>query len=152
DVRAAHRYAARMPIKTADAVWKGPLIDGTGHLKTQSGAVDVDYGWKSRSGDEAGTNPEELIAAGHAGCYSMALSHILTGAGFPPTEIRTSAKVTFEKAGEGFAITGIALTTRARIDKIDEATFKQHAEKAKVGCPVSKALASVPMTLDAALE
>lgn len=141
-----------MPTKTADAVWNGTLTEGTGHLKGKSGAVDVDYGWKSRSGDEPGTSPEELIAAAHAGCFSMALSHMLSGAGFPPTQINTNAKVTFEKVGDGFSITGIALTTRAKIDKIDEATFKQHAEKAKTGCPVSKALASVPMTLDATLE
>lgn len=127
-------------------------MDGTGRLKGQSGAVDVAYGWKSRAGDEPGTSPEELIAAAHAGCFSMALSHILTGAGFPPTQISTNAKVSFEKVGDGFAITAIALTTRAKIDRIDQATFNDCAQKAKAGCPVSKALASVPITLDATLE
>lgn len=140
-----------MPVKTADAVWNGSLMDGKGHLKTQSGALDVDYGWKSRAEEAPGTNPEELIAAAHAGCYSMAFSHILTESKFPPTQITTKAEVTFAKQGDGFAITGIALKTEAKVPGIDEAAFKEAAEKAKVGCPVSKALASVKITLDAKL-
>lgn len=141
-----------MPTKTASAVWKGSLVDGNGHLKTQSGAIDVDYTWKARSEDAPGTNPEELIAAAHAGCFSMALSHVLTGAGFPPTQIDTNAKVKFEKQSDGFAITGIALETVAQIPNISEADFQKHANAAKGGCPVSKALASVPITLDAKLK
>ena len=140
-----------MPVKTADAVWSGSLPEGKGHLKTQSGALDVDYGWKSRAEDAPGTNPEELIAAAHAGCFSMALSHILGGAGHTPTKIHTTAAVTFSKQGDGFAITGIKLKTEAQVPGIDDATFKKHAESAKSGCPVSKALSSVPMTLEATL-
>jgi osmotically inducible protein OsmC len=140
-----------MPVKTADAVWNGSLMDGKGHLKTQSGALDVDYGWKSRAEEAPGTNPEELIAAAHAGCFSMAFSHILTESKFPPTEIKTKAEVTFAKQGDGFAITGIALKSEAKVPNISEAAFKEAAEKAKVGCPVSKALSSVKITLDAKL-
>ena len=92
-----------MPVKSATAVWNGSLPEGKGHLKTQSGALDVDYGWKSRAEDAPGTNPEGLIAAAHAGCFSMALSHILGGGGHTPTKIQTSAEVTFAKQGEGFA-------------------------------------------------
>ena len=140
-----------MPLKTADAVWNGSLGEGKGHLITQSKVVDVDYTWKARAEDGAGTNPEELIAAAHAGCFSMALSHILGGAGFTPTKITTKAAVSFDKVGDGFAITGIKLTTLATIPNIDEATFMKCADMAKGGCPVSKALASVPITLEAKL-
>src|SRR5262245_38850797 len=110
-----------MPLKTADAVWTGSLLEGKGHLKTQSGTVNVDYNWKSRGGDDPGTNPEELIAAAHAGCYSMALSHMLSQAGHPPKQIRTSAAVSFEKVGDGFSITQIALKTEGQVPGIDEA-------------------------------
>ena len=138
-----------MSVKTADAVWNGSLIEGKGHLKTQSGKLDVDYEWKARGGDAPGTNPEELIAAAHAGCFSMALSHMLSQAGHPPRQIKTRAEVSFEKVGEGFGITQIALKTEGQVPGIDEATFKKHAENAKANCPVSKALASVKITLDA---
>ncbi len=138
-----------MPVKSADAVWNGTLSDGSGHLKTQSGKVDVDYTWKARAENAAGTNPEELIAAAHAGCFSMALSHILTSAGHKPTQIKTSAQVSFEKVGDGFSITKILIKTEGQVPGIDEATFKANAEKAKTGCPVSKALASVPIEMQA---
>ncbi|HQY88661.1 MAG TPA: OsmC family protein [Tepidisphaeraceae bacterium] len=140
-----------MPIKSAEAVWNGTLTEGSGHLTTQSKKLDVDFGWKSRAGDEPGTNPEELIAAAHAGCFSMAFSHILTGAGFPPTQIKTSAKVSFEKIGDGFGITTIALSTVAKIEKIDDGTFQELATMAKENCPVSKALAATKITLEAKL-
>ncbi|MFT3785706.1 MAG: OsmC family protein [Tepidisphaeraceae bacterium] len=141
-----------MPVKSADAEWNGTLVDGSGHIKGQSGKIDTAYSWKMRAEDGSNaTSPEELIAAAHAGCYSMALSHILTGAGFPPKQIKTNAKVSFEKQGDGFAITGIALSTAASIPNIDAAKFKEIAEMAKAGCPVSKALASVNITLDAKL-
>ena len=141
-----------MSTKTASAVWHGSLMDGSGHLKTESGKLDVDYGWKSRSEDgQPGTNPEELIGAAHAGCFSMALAHMLASAGSPPKELRTTAKVTFEKVGDGFAITGIRLELTANVPDLGEADFKKHAEAAKIGCPVSKALSSVPITLDAKL-
>lgn len=141
-----------MPIKSADAVWNGTLTDGKGHIKTQSGKLDVDYGWKSRAGDEPGTNPEELIAAAHAGCFSMAFSHALTSAGYPPTQIRTSANVSFEKVGDGFGITSIALNTVVKVAKIDEQTFQKLATGAKENCPVSKALAATKITLQAKRE
>lgn len=141
-----------MPVKSAQAVWNGALKDGSGHLKTQSGKVDVDYTWKSRSEDSPGTNPEELIAAAHAGCYSMALSHMLGEAGHPPKEIRTSAEVSFEKLDEGFGIAKILLKCQAQVPGIDEAKFKELANKAKEGCPVSKALKAVPISLEASLK
>lgn len=137
-----------MPIKSANAEWNGSLIDGKGTLKTKSGAVSVPYNWKSRSGDEPGTNPEELIAAAHAGCFSMALSHILAEGGHAPTKIATTADVSFDKVADGFAITKITLKTEGTVPGIDEAAFKEAANKAKAGCPVSKALASVPISLE----
>ena len=142
-----------MSTKFGTAVWNGSLTEGKGHLKTQSGVLDVDYGWKARSEDgQPGTNPEELIGAAHAGCFSMALAHMLAGAGFPPKQLNTKANVKFEKQGEGFAITGIALELEADVPKIDEAEFQKHAAAAKAGCPVSKALSAVPTTLKATLK
>lgn len=141
-----------MPTRTADAVWTGTLTEGKGQFKSQSGAINGAYDWRGRTGEGAGTNPEELIAAAHAGCYSMALSHILTGAGKPPTSIRTTAKVQLDKQGDGFAITGIALSTEAEVAGLDDAGFQTHANAAKEGCPVSKALKATPITLDAKLK
>jgi osmotically inducible protein OsmC len=124
-------------------------MQGKGHLKTQSGVIDVDYTWKARAENAPGTNPEELIAAAHAGCFSMALSHILSEGGHAPTKISTKAQVSFDKVADGFAITKIHLVTEGQVPGIDEAAFKSATEKAKAGCPVSKALASVPITLEA---
>jgi osmotically inducible protein OsmC len=138
-----------MSVKTAEATWSGSLMDGKGHVKSQSGKLDVDMEWKARGGDAPGTNPEELIASAHSMCFSMALSHMLASSGHPPTKIETKAEVSFEKVGDGFGITKIALKTKGTVPGIDEATFKATAEKAKVGCPVSKALASVPISLEA---
>lgn len=138
-----------MSVKTAEATWKGSLTEGTGHLKTQSGKVDLDYTFKARFGEGLETNPEELLGVAHAACYSMALSHMLAEAKHPPTKIHTVAHVTFDKIADGFGITKIKLVTEGTVPGIDEATFKEHAEKAKVGCPVSKALASVPIELEA---
>ena len=143
-----------MAISTADAVWEGGLKDGKGTVKTGSGAVNGNYSFRTRfegAQGAAGTNPEELIAAAHAGCFSMALSAGLGKAGFTPTRISTSAKVHLEKVGEGFQITRIQLTTEAAIPNIDEATFQQQAEGAKKGCPVSQALAGTKIELDAKL-
>ena len=137
-----------MPTRSAEAVWNGSLMEGKGHLKTASKAIDVDYTWKARAEDAPGTNPEELIAAAHAGCFSMAFSHMLSKDGHPPTRITTKANVSFEKVGEGFSITKIHLSTEGQVPGIDEATFKATAEKAKAGCPVSRALASVPISLE----
>ena len=149
--RKVHGRVSGMPIKTANAVWKGSLAEGTGHLKTQSGKLDTDYSWKSRAEDGPLTNPEELLAAAHAGCYSMAFSHILGTAGKVATSIETSAAVSFEKQGDGFAITKIVLKMSAVIPGIGEDEFQTIAHMAKVGCPVSKALSSVPIELVAAL-
>jgi len=140
-----------MAVSTADAVWEGSLKDGKGNMKLGSGAFNGAYSFRTRFEGAPGTNPEELIGAAHAGCFSMALSAGLGKAGFTPTRIRTSAKVHLEKVGEGFKITRIQLTTEAAIPNIDEATFKQQAEGAKKGCPVSQALTGTQIELDAKL-
>jgi osmotically inducible protein OsmC len=116
-----------------------------------SGAYEGPYSFGSRFLEEPGTNPEELIAAAHAGCFSMALSGGLGRSGHEVTSISTSAKVTLGKVGEGFQITNIELTTEGVVPGIDEATFLEHAEGAKANCPVSKALAAVEITLNATL-
>jgi osmotically inducible protein OsmC len=139
----------------ATAVWHGGISDGHGHLTAQSGALsDQPYSFKSRFQDESGrlgTNPEELIAAAHAGCFAMALSHILGGAGFTPEELDARADVNIEPKNGGFAITRSRLTLEARVPGIDQAKFKELAEQAKANCPVSKALAGVEISLDARL-
>ena len=140
-----------MPVRSATAEWNGNLMEGRGHITGQSKAISVDYDWRSRSADGANTNPEELIAAAHAGCYSMALSHGLAQAGSPPVRIRTTAKVHFDKQESGFAITRIELDTEAVVPGIDDAAFQQQAEAAKKNCPVSRALASVEIALSARL-
>jgi osmotically inducible protein OsmC len=143
-----------MALSTAEAVWEGGLKDGKGTVKTGSGAIDGAYSFRTRfegAQGTAGTNPEELIGAAHAGCFSMALSAGLGKAGFTPTRIHTTAKVHLEKVGEGFQITRIQLATEAAIPNIDEATFRQQAEGAKKGCPVSQALAGTQIELDAKL-
>lgn len=139
-------------IRSADAEWQGGLKDGTGHMKTGTGAVDQAFSFKTRMGDgSVGTNPEELIAAAHAGCYSMALSAILEGAGHPGDSVRTSAKVHFDAVNGGFAITKIELTTQGKVPGITSEQFAEYAGQAKVGCPISKALAAVDITLNATL-
>ncbi|WP_312256723.1 OsmC family protein [Stutzerimonas nitrititolerans] len=127
--------------KTASAVWQGDLKTGKGTISTQSGALkDNPYGFNTRFEDAPGTNPEELIGAAHAGCFSMALSLMLGQAGLTAERIETRAEVTLDKEGESFAITAIALTLEARIPGADEAQFQQIANQAKEGCPVSKVL------------
>jgi osmotically inducible protein OsmC len=143
-----------MAINTAEAVWEGGLKDGKGTMKLGSGAYEGAYSFRTRfegAQGAAGTNPEELIGAAHAGCFSMAFSAGLGKAGFTPTRIRTSAKVHLEKVGEGFQITRIQLTCEAAIPNIDEAKFREQAEAAKKGCPVSQALAGSKIELDAKL-
>ena len=140
-----------MPVRTADAVWNGNLLEGKGQLKLGSGAFSGPYDWKSRSADGPNANPEELLGAAHAGCFSMAFAHGLSLAGFTPTRIHTTASVTFEKQGDGFAVTKIALVCEAQIPRIDNAAFQAQAKAAKENCPISKALASVPVTLEARL-
>ena len=136
-----------MPTRTAEANWNGSLMEGKGTLSTGSKPFSGPYDWKSRSGEGSTTNPEELIAAAHAGCFSMALSHQLAQAGNPPTRVHTTARVSFEKQAEGFAITKIELNTDATVPGIDEKKFQELANKAKEGCPVSKALKATPITL-----
>jgi len=140
-----------MPVRKADAVWNGSLKEGNGSMRMGSGAYEGPYSFGSRFLEEPGTNPEELIAAAHAGCFSMALSGGLGRSGHEVTSISTSAKVTLGKVGEGFQITNIELTTEGVVPGIDEATFLEHAEGAKANCPVSKALAAVEITLNATL-
>ena len=140
-----------MPVRKASAVWNGSLKEGNGSMQMGSGAYEGPYSFGSRFLEEPGTNPEELIAAAHAGCFSMALSGGLGRSGFEVTSISTSAKATLEKVGEGFQITRIELTTEGVVPGIDEETFIEHAEGAKANCPVSKALAGVEITLNASL-
>ena len=140
-----------MPARTADAEWRGNLTEGKGNIKLGSGAFEGSYDWRSRSADGPGTNPEELIAAAHAGCFSMALSHMLAEAGHPPTRIHTTARVQLDKVEDGFAITRIDLTTEGEVPGVDAAAFQATAEKAKAGCPVSKALAGADIHLKATL-
>ena len=137
-----------MKISNASAVWKGNLVHGSGTMKLGKDGYEGLFTRASRFEEGAGTNPEELIGAAHAGCFSMFLSAVLSTSGFPPAEIRTSAKV---HMGDGPAITLIELETVATVPGCDEKVFLEHAEKAKAGCPVSKALAAVPMTLKATL-
>jgi osmotically inducible protein OsmC len=140
-----------MPVRTAEAEWKGNLLEGQGRMKLGTGAYEGPYSFKSRMEEGPGTNPEELIGAAHAGCFSMAFSAGLGKAGFNPKRVSTKAAVHFEKVGDGFAITRIDLTTEAEVPGIDNAKFQELAEAAKQGCPVSKALAGTQINLQARL-
>ncbi len=139
--------------KSGSANWQGGLKDGTGTVSTESGVLNKqNYGFNKRFGDEAGTNPEELVGAAHAACYSMQLSGVLGGANLTADEISTTAAVTGSLDGGGFTITDVHLTVRAKIPGADEAAFKAAAQKAKEICPISKLLnSSVDITLDAEL-
>ncbi len=137
--------------KKGSAVWQGGIKDGSGTISTETGVLkDAPYGFNSRFENGKGTNPEELIAAAHAACFSMALSLMLGEAGATPEKLETNAAVTIEKKGEGFEITSSHLTLKARVPGIDEARFQDIAAKAKEGCPVSKLL-NAKITLDATL-
>jgi lipoyl-dependent peroxiredoxin len=140
-----------MPVRTAEAEWKGNLMEGSGRMKLGSGAFDGPFTFKSRMESGPGTNPEELIGAAHAGCFSMAFSHQLASAGFAPKRVRTRANVRFEKSDSGFSISEIGLETEGEVPGISEAKFLELAEAAKKGCPVSKALAGTRITLNAKL-
>jgi osmotically inducible protein OsmC len=140
-----------MAARTSEAEWKGNLREGEGTMKLGSGAYEGPYSFVSRFESGAGTNPEELIAAAHAGCFSMALASGLGKGGFTPTRIHTTATVHLEKVGEGFGITRIELDTQAQIPGMDAATFEKFAEEAKKGCPVSKVLAAAQISLKAKL-
>jgi lipoyl-dependent peroxiredoxin len=137
--------------RNASAVWKGGLKDGKGTISTESGVLsDAQYSFTTRFEQGKGTNPEELIAAAHAGCFSMALSNELGNAGLKPESIRTTATVTLEKTDAGFAIPAVHLTLEAKVPGADRATFADLADRAKTGCPVSK-LFKADITLDATL-
>jgi osmotically inducible protein OsmC len=142
-------------IRKSTARWQGDGLHGKGALTTQSGVFhDQPYSFQTRFQSEdgkAGTNPEELLGAAHAGCYAMALSFALSGAGHVPEELRVTAAVDLQKEGDGFAIKTIALELEARVPGIDQAKFQAIAEAAKKACPLSKALAATPITLSAKL-
>jgi osmotically inducible protein OsmC len=139
-----------MATRTASAQWNGDLRQGDGEMRFGSGAFEGRFSWGSRMEEGPGTNPEELIGAAHAGCFSMQLSGVLTSQGHPES-VQTDAKVQFERAGEGWAISRIDLVSRARVPGIDDETFQRAAATAKATCPVSQAL-STEITLDATLE
>lgn len=139
-------------IRRAKAVWRGNGRAGNGHLSTDSGVLaETPYSYKTRFENEKGTNPEELIAAAHAGCFTMALAFQLQGAGYTPTELTTEAAVSLEPEGQGFRINRSALTLRASVPNLDEAKFRELAATAEKSCPVSKVL-NAQITLDAKLE
>jgi lipoyl-dependent peroxiredoxin len=140
-----------MPVRNAEATWEGDLKSGKGSMKLGSGAFQGAYSFATRFGNAPGTNPEELIGAAHAGCFSMALSLMLSQAGHIPTRVHTTAKVTIDKVGDGFKITKIQLNTEGQVPGIDAKTFQDFANKAKTGCPVSQALAATPIELQAHL-
>jgi osmotically inducible protein OsmC len=142
-----------MPTRNASAVWEGGLQTGKGSFNGASGKIGGAYSFGTRFGNEPGTNPEELLAAAEAACYSMALSLGLERNGTPPTRIETQAACTIDKVGEGFKITTMRLRVRAKVPNVDRDTFLQIAEATKTGCPVSAALeGNVKLELDAALE
>jgi osmotically inducible protein OsmC len=141
-----------MAVRVASAEWKGNLPKGSGTLETETGSVKGNYSFASRFEEGAGSNPEELIAAAHAACFSMAFANGLAKAGHEAESIKTTARVFLEKGPEGFGISRIRLECVGRVPGLDEDTFQEHAQGAKVGCPVSKALSATPIELEARLE
>jgi lipoyl-dependent peroxiredoxin len=142
-----------MPIRTANATWNGDLKTGKGIVSAESGLFkDAHYNFAQRFEDAKGTNPEELLGAAHAACFSMALSGGLTGAGFKVKSVKTTDKVHVEKVADGFAITKIEITCDAEVEGVDEKKFQEIAEGTKKGCPVSKALTGVEFILKATLK
>ncbi|HVP19309.1 MAG TPA: OsmC family peroxiredoxin [Spirochaetia bacterium] len=142
-----------MPVRKGNAMWRGDLPKGSGTLGTESGTLKgVSYSSASRFESDRGTNPEELLAAAHAACYSMALAGGLAGRGYKVNSVRTEDSVHIDKQGDGFTITTVEIDTEASVDGIDDATFQKFAEETKVGCPVSKALTGPKMVLRARLK
>lgn len=138
--------------RQASAVWNGTLKEGNGTMTAPSGVLkDANYTWGQRFAEDPGTNPEELIAAAHAACFSMAFAGKLTTAGSPPERITTTATVTLEKTDAGMTVTKSHLTTRARVPGVSPEVFAEQAESARAGCPISRLL-NAQITLDAALE
>ena len=141
-----------MPTRTASAHWQGTLTEGSGVLRTGKGGYEGNYSFKSRFEEGEGTNPEELVGAAHAACFSMALSKALTDAGHPPTSVDTTASVLLEKTDAGMTVTRIDLVTTGDVPGIDEAEFAKLADATKTGCPISRLLApGVEITLSASL-
>ncbi|HEY8225352.1 MAG TPA: OsmC family protein [Pyrinomonadaceae bacterium] len=141
-----------MPIRKAEAEWKGNLAEGGGRLKVGSGAFEGPYSFKSRFEEgQSATNPEELLGAAHAGCFTMALTAQLSRQRITPTRIHTEARVKLEKVGEAFTITLIELETEAEVPALDDASFQRYALDAKQNCPLSKALAGTEIRLNAKL-
>jgi osmotically inducible protein OsmC len=139
-------------VRKGSAEWKGGLKDGTGTVSSESGALsNLPYSFGARFESAKGTNPEELIGAAHAGCFSMALSGQLGGAGLKPESIRTTSVVTLEKVGDGFTVTKVHLEVTARVPGADQAAFDTAANAAKAGCPISRLL-NAPITMEARLE
>ena len=141
-----------MAVRKANATWRGDLSSGAGEMSTETGAVKGPFSFKSRFEEEQGTNPEELIGAAHAGCFSMAFGKQLSDQGYAPEKVSTEASVTLHAGDDGIAITKIHLTSHAKVPGIDQEQFTSLAEAAKKGCPVSKALAGVEISLDANLS
>lgn len=141
-----------MAVRNAEAVWEGNLEQGAGTMKLGSGAFEGPFSFATRFGEEPGTNPEELIGAAHAGCFSMFLSAVLSGEGFPPTSVHTTAKVHLDQIDGAPWITKIQLTCEANVPGVSQETFMEKIEVSKTGCPVSKALGGVKeITVDATL-
>ena len=140
-----------MPTRNASAVWQGNLREGNGTMELGSGAFKGSYSFGTRFGDDPGTNPEELIGAAEAGCFSMALANNLNSAGFAPKRIETKAVVLLERVEGGMAITTITLTTQAEVEGVDDATFQEQVETTKKTCPVSRALTGVNIVVNATL-
>ncbi|MEM8967402.1 MAG: OsmC family protein [Bacteroidota bacterium] len=140
-----------MAVRKANAQWQGGLKEGKGNLSLGSGAFEGSYSFLSRFEEGNGTNPEELIAAAHAACFSMALSAGLEQAGYQPESVKTEAQVKLVQNDSGFTITQVDLMSEAKIPNISEEDFQQHAKGAKENCPVSKVLAGAEITLDAKL-
>jgi osmotically inducible protein OsmC len=141
-----------MSVRTSEAEWQGNLKEGRGHMRFGGGAYNGAYSWASRFSDGGGTNPEELIAAAQAGCFSMALSADLTAAGYKPVDIRTTAELHFDMVDGKPTITRIELTTGADVPGIDQATLAKIADGTRQNCPVSRALSAVEITVDATLK
>ncbi|MDX1566156.1 MAG: OsmC family protein [Longimicrobiales bacterium] len=139
-----------MSVRTASAEWKGDLKGGTGTVSTETGTVDASYSFPSRFEEGEGTNPEELIGAALAGCYAMALSNILDEAGHTPDRVAATVRVHLEVDDEGPSVTQLEIDCEAQVPGIDDETFQQHANEAKEGCPISKAIAA-PISLEARL-
>jgi osmotically inducible protein OsmC len=140
-----------MPKRTAQAEWSGDLPGGKGRMEFGGGAFEGQYSYGSRFEEGEGTNPEELIAAAHAGCFSMQLAGVLGAAGHVPDSVRTTAKISLDKEGEGFSITRSELETEVEVGGLEDEEFQRHATEAKEICPVSRALGAIEIGLQARL-